>query len=144
LSSTSQRNYYKRPDAKKVVEAPHRHDEFARRHSSYISANAYSNEEDTEGEFEGIGVSIQLNDAKILEVVNRYRIAHRGSRHPLGDVIYKIDGVSTKGMSIVDAAQRIKGPGGTMVHLSIIRHDPDKQEPEIPELDIKRGKSSPH
>ncbi|HOE67374.1 MAG TPA: S41 family peptidase [Candidatus Hydrogenedentes bacterium] len=138
------RNYVKEPDTQKVVEGAligmlNSLDD----HSSYISADMLKQmREDTEGEFEGIGVSIHLDDAKNLEVLQPILgspAAEAGIRS--GDIIYKIDGVSTKGIGVAEAAQRIKGPGGTMVHLTIIRHFEDPQkEPEILELDIKRGK----
>ncbi|HOS01883.1 MAG TPA: peptidase S41, partial [Candidatus Hydrogenedentes bacterium] len=59
------RNYVKEPDTQKVVEGAligmlNSLDE----HSSYIAADMLNQmREDTEGEFEGIGVSIHLDDA---------------------------------------------------------------------------------
>lgn len=112
------------------------------KNSSYVPApNLKAMQEDTSGEFEGIGVHIQQNDEGnivILRPIAGAPAAAAGLRS--GDVIMAIDGVSAEGMDPSAAARRIKGPRGQIVHLSIVRANAETETFEEMEFDIKRGK----
>ncbi len=114
-------------------------------HSSYVSAEYFKEmSEDTEGQFDGIGVTIRVDEEnkliEVMEVIPGSPSAEVGLH--AHDLILKVDGVTTKGMTSADAAKRIRGPRGTSVHLSIVRTFPDSpdKEPETLEFDIKRDK----
>jgi carboxyl-terminal processing protease len=110
-------------------------------HSSYLPPEAYQMmSEETRGEFEGIGISIHLNDEKAVTVFQPIAgsPAAKAGLIP-ADVILKVNDVSTKGMGLDQARDLIRGPGGTSVHLTILRRDEDAGEAEILEFDIKRG-----
>ncbi|MBI4559310.1 MAG: S41 family peptidase [Candidatus Hydrogenedentes bacterium] len=137
------KNYVEEPDLDKVVEGAlvgmmNRLD----KHSAYISALDYRQlQDDTQGEFDGIGVTIKLDDDQnivIMQPLEGSPAAKAGVQQ--GDLIYKIDGTTTTGMSLADAANRIKGPRGTTVHLTLVRRHNGDQQAEIVELDIKRDK----
>ncbi len=76
----------------------------------------------TEGKFIGVGIQIQLNDALDLKVVTPLdgTPAQRAGIRP-GDLIRKIDGESTLGISLPQAVDRITGKPGTPVVLTIER-----------------------
>jgi len=112
-------------------------------HSSYISAEALRElTEDTEGQFDGIGVKIQMDDQDRIIVFQPLpdSPAVKAGIRAL-DRILAIDGVSSEGMTLPDAAKLIRGPRGTMVRLTVERgYDDENGESEIEEIDVKRGK----
>ncbi len=76
----------------------------------------------TEGTFKGVGVQITLNEALEIKVVTPLEgtpAARAGIR--AGDLIRKVDGDSTLGMSLNQAVERITGPAGTPVTVTIER-----------------------
>lgn len=76
----------------------------------------------TEGTFKGVGVQITLNDALEIKVVTPLEgtpAARAGIR--AGDIIRKVNGDSTLGMSLNQAVERITGPPGTDVNITIER-----------------------
>lgn len=112
------------------------------RNSSYIPpAGLQEMKEDTQGEFEGIGVRIQLNqetgDIVIVQPIPGAPAATAGLR--TGDLIHEIDGVSAVGMSTEEVARRIKGPRGEIVHIAILRTNVETGEEDVLEFDVKRG-----
>ena len=112
-------------------------------HSSYIPAKALQfMTEETDGSFEGIGVTIQLNEEGQVSVAQPIPGAPATKAGIMaGDIIHKIDDVTTKGMSLDEARDLIRGPRGTTVRLTILRRD---EEGEFilppPVIEIKRGK----
>lgn len=112
------------------------------RHSSFITAeDLKAMQEDTKGEFEGIGVSIKLGDKEEIIVFTPITNspAQQAGLRPF-DVIIKIDDISTEGMSLSDAADKIRGPRGTSVKLTVARKVEGKSEPETLEFSVKRDK----
>ncbi len=85
-------------------------------------------EEITKGEFSGVGIEIGLRGKeKELTVISpmsdtpAYRIGVKS-----GDIIIAVDGKSTKGFTISDAAKHIRGEEGTEVTLTISRRGYDR------------------
>lgn len=95
-------------------------------YSTYMSPEefeAYINQ--SEGNFVGIGVTIEKSGDGI-RIVGVYRgtpAEKAGLR--IDDIIVSVDGASTAGMSIEQAASKIKGEEGTVVKLGVVR---DSQE----------------
>ncbi len=112
-------------------------------HSSYIPPDIYKElTDETQGEFDGIGVTIQLDENGNIMVFQPLEgsPAAKAGVHA-NDRIVRIDGVSTKGMSLAEAAQLIKGPRGTVVKLTVLRLATEENtENEVLDIDIKRGK----
>lgn len=78
-------------------------------------------EEDLSGEFTGVGMEIAIKD-EILTVVAPLKgtpAEHAGIKP--GDLVLAINGVSTKGMDITTAVNRIRGPKGSEVILKMHR-----------------------
>lgn len=78
-------------------------------------------EEDLSGEFSGVGMEIAVRDG-VLTVVAPLKgtPAERAGIKP-GDLVLEINGVSSKGMDITTAVNRIRGPKGSEVILKILR-----------------------
>ena len=119
------------------------------KHCSYLPPKAFQSlTEDTQGEFDGIGVHIKLDDNKNLVILQPIPGSPAADAGILpGDFISEIDGTSTRGMSTSKAADLIKGPRGETVHLVIVRFPKDDGDestsmgdPQKLEFDIKRGK----
>ncbi len=124
------------------------------RNSSFIPAEGYqSMREDTEGEFDGIGVMIGFNDeghVVVRQPVPGAPAAKAGLR--AGDYIEGVDGVplvdiisasATQNQALGAVSSRIKGPRGTNVGITVSRaidEDDDASEREELEFDVKRGK----
>lgn len=77
--------------------------------------------EDISGNFSGIGMEVGIKD-KMITVISPLpdTPAEKAGLLP-GDLVVKINGESTEGMSIDDAVNRIRGEKGTNVTLSIYR-----------------------
>ncbi len=112
------------------------------RHSSYVSAEMLQNmREDHQGEFEGIGISIEQDDEQNIRVVQPIA-GSPASRKDVraGDIIVEINGENAHGMSLSEAAQEIRGPEGTTVELKLLRRPENGGTAEVLDLEIERGK----
>ena len=138
------KDYYEVPDLDKVVEGALQGMMMSLdRHSAFLSEEALKEmQEDTEGEFEGIGVVIRMDEEGhivVFQPLPESPAARVGVQ--AFDRIVKIDGKSTEGITLHQAAKLIKGPRGTTVRLTVERgHKDPETEIEVLELDVKRGK----
>lgn len=93
-------------------------------HSSFMPPEAFDDlQDDTKGEFSGIGIVITMKDG-ILTVVSPIEgtPAYEAGIFA-GDIIVKIDGESTKGMALWEAVSKMRGPRHEEVEITIIRED---------------------
>jgi carboxyl-terminal processing protease len=91
-------------------------------HSSFMTPEVYKEmQTETRGSFGGIGFEITIRD-KVLTVVAPIEDtpAYRAGIQS-GDQILRINGKSTKGMSLLDAVKLMRGPEGTQVTITIMR-----------------------
>jgi carboxyl-terminal processing protease len=73
------------------------------------------------GKLTGIGAKLRMEDGVLwADVVFAKTPAERGGLQ-VEDAIFRVDGVSTLGMSLRQAVERIRGPKGSNVVLSVIR-----------------------
>ncbi|MGW8286619.1 MAG: S41 family peptidase [Desulfobulbales bacterium] len=91
-------------------------------HSSYLKADDFKElQVETKGSFSGIGIEITLKD-DILTVVSPIEDTPAFEAGiEAGDRIIKIEGESTKDMSLVEAVKKLRGPKGSEVSISILR-----------------------
>ena len=102
-------------------------------HTRYLPpAQEEAARENMEGEFSGIGVLVEMVDDQIT-IVSPFEgsPAEAAGLNP-GDVLLEADGVSLEDASLSDAADLIRGPAGTTVHLVVSRNG------EIFEVDVER------
>src|SRR6266852_826054 len=91
-------------------------------HSSFFDARAYSNlREDQRGRYYGVGMTIvpKENFTYVLAPMMGSPAMRAGIRP--GDVILSVDGKSTEGLSSSEVADMLKGPKGTVVHITMRR-----------------------
>lgn len=78
------------------------------------------------GEFEGIGAEIAIRDDRLVVVAPLKGAPAELAGINAGDMIYKIDGEPTFGISAEEAVTKIRGPKGEKVTLTVIRKGEDK------------------
>jgi carboxyl-terminal processing protease len=91
-------------------------------HSNYMAPEMYKEmQTETRGTFGGIGFEITIRD-KVLTVVAPIEDTP-ASRAGIqsGDMILRIDGKSTKDMTLMEAVKLMRGPQGTQVTITVMR-----------------------
>ena len=123
-----QNNYYKGPlDPRDLVEGATRGmvrasgDDY----TEWVDATgARMSRERLEGEFEGIGANVDLNDDGVIRIV---RPLPESPAEEAGlqrnDLVIAVDGVPTKGKSLEAVVRTVRGPAGTTVVLTIQREN---------------------
>jgi carboxyl-terminal processing protease len=91
-------------------------------------------DEDVTGEFSGIGIEIGIKEEVLTVIAPLDGTPAQKSGLKSGDIIVKIDGKDSSGMSINDAVSKIRGTKDTTVKLTIL----PKGSSEFKELEIKR------
>ncbi len=91
-------------------------------HSSFLKPDLYKElQVETKGSFGGLGIEITIRDG-VLTIVSPIEDtpAFRAGLE-VGDRILKIDGASTKDLSLFEAVKRMRGKKGTKIVLTIFR-----------------------
>ncbi len=92
--------------------------------------------DDLAGTFEGIGAEIGIKDDILTIVAPLPEMPAEKAGLMAGDKVFLINGESTMGISIDEAVNKIRGPKGTEVVLSIAREGKDG----LTDFTIERGK----
>jgi len=98
------------------------------RHSQFLDPGAYAEMQvETKGEFGGVGLEITLAKDGVLTVIAPMddTPAAKAGLAPQ-DKIVKIDGESTRGISLQEAVMRLRGRVGSKVSLTIFRETGDQ------------------
>lgn len=104
-------------------------------HSTYLDADKNKKmQERNRGNFDGIGISFAIVDGNLtvispIEGTPSWRLGLRP-----GDIIAKIDGVSARGIKEDEVFDKLRGPRGSSVHITLVREG----EKEPLEYDIVR------
>jgi carboxyl-terminal processing protease len=130
-------DYVEKPDEGKLIEAaingmlssldPH---------TSYMDSDAYREmQRSTKGEFGGLGIEVTEEDGliKVVSPIDDTPAQKAGLMS--GDIIAAIDGVSTQGLTLDQAVDKMRGPISSAVTLKIAR-GPKK---ELKEYKITRA-----
>jgi len=106
-------------------------------HSGYLGPDFYQElQVETSGEFGGLGIEITLKDNLLVVVAPIEGSPAEAKGVRAGDAIIKIDGKFTKDLSLVDAVQKMRGPKGAAIKISVVR----KGNPDLIHFTIVRDK----
>src|SRR5579863_5569849 len=96
-------------------------------HSSYMDSKAYNDMQiTTKGEFGGVGIEVTQEDGliKVISPIDGTPAAKAGIKS--GDRIAGIDGTSIAGLPLNDAIDKMRGPEGSKIVLTILREGEKK------------------
>ncbi len=100
-------------------------------YSEFMTPQDYKQfQESMAGKFSGVGIYITIKDGVLTVIAPLSGTPAEKAGIRAGDQILKIDGVSTKGITLSQASVKIRGKPGTTVNL-YVRH-PDGTEENIP------------
>ncbi len=91
-------------------------------HSSYMDAKSYADMQvQTHGEYGGLGLEVTMEDGlvKVVSPIDDTPAAKAGIK--TGDYISQIDGQSIVGGELDDAVEKMRGPEGSKITLTILR-----------------------
>lgn len=97
------------------------------RHSQFLRPDEYEEMRvDTQGQFGGLGVEIGIKEGllTVIAPIDDTPAAAAGLKP--GDRIVKIDGQFTRGISLHESVQKLRGRPGTKVVLTILREPEDQ------------------
>jgi carboxyl-terminal processing protease len=105
--------------------------------SQFLKENVYKRlKDDTEGEFGGIGIRLEIKDGWPIVVTPLPDTpAYRAKIYP-GDRIIKIEGESTENKSSEEIVDKLRGKPGTKVKITIAR-EPEKKDDEWKIFDVE-------
>jgi carboxyl-terminal processing protease len=101
-------------------------------HSSYMDAKAFADMQiQTKGSFGGVGIEVTMENGliKVISPIDNTPAAKAGIK--AGDYIASINGESIQGLNLNDAIDRMRGPAGSKVTLTVLRPN-DKTAPKKP------------
>ncbi|HEY8020902.1 MAG TPA: S41 family peptidase [Thermoanaerobaculia bacterium] len=113
-------------------------------HTSFLPPEAYTGmREKQQTSFYGLGILVGLRDGQltVISPLEGSPAARQGVQ--AGDVISTIEGEATETLSLDEAVQKLKGPKGTQVKITIVRRGLDKplalaiQRAEIPQTTVR-------
>ncbi|MTH76687.1 S41 family peptidase [Paracoccus aestuariivivens] len=97
-------------------------------HSSFLSAKDYEDmQTTTRGSFGGLGIEVGQEDGlvKVISPIDDTPAAEAGVKS--GDFITHVNGESLMGLSLDDAVEKMRGPVGSEIKITILRQG--EQEP---------------
>ncbi len=91
-------------------------------HSSYMEPVEYSDvQEDTTGQFGGLGIEVQMEEGviKVVSPIDETPAAKAGIL--AGDFIVELDGTQIQGLTLDQAVEKMRGPVGTKIKVTVVR-----------------------
>lgn len=91
-------------------------------HSAYLEPEDFQElQESTSGEFGGLGIEVGQEDGllKVISPIDDTPAARAGIE--AGDLILRIDGQPTKGWSLMEAVDKLRGKPGSQIELTLVR-----------------------
>ena len=97
-------------------------------HSSFLNAkDADEMRTQTRGEFGGLGIEVTLDrDSELVKVITPIDDTPASRAGVLaGDLISEIDGEPVRGLSLTQAVEKMRGPVGSSIDLTVLREGAD-------------------
>lgn len=92
------------------------------RHTHYLDVQTRKQEQQSiAGSYEGIGASVQMEEGILTVVAPIVGSPAEAAGIRPGDKIIAIDGASAQGLNLSDAVDKVKGPRGSKVTLTVMR-----------------------
>ncbi|MGE0762849.1 MAG: S41 family peptidase [Bdellovibrionales bacterium] len=112
-------------------------------HTNFLPPDIFKEfESETTGEFGGLGIEITVQKG-VLTVISPIEDTPAWKAGiKAGDKVVEIDGESTKGMSLAEAAQKMKGKNGTKIRLGIFREGFEKPQQFVIARGVVKVKSA--
>jgi carboxyl-terminal processing protease len=91
-------------------------------HSSYMDAKAFADmNTQTRGEFGGLGIEVTMEDGyiKVVSPMDGTPADNAGIKS--GDFITAVDGVSVQGLTLDNAVEKMRGPIGSEIVITVVR-----------------------
>lgn len=96
-------------------------------HSSYLDASSFDDlQVHTTGEFGGLGIEVGIEEGFITVVSPIDDTPAQRAGIEAGDIILKIGDTALKGLSLSDAVEKMRGPKGSTIVLTILREGVDQ------------------
>ena len=96
-------------------------------HSAFLTPDMFKEMQvETKGEFGGLGIEITIRKGKLTVVSPIEGTPAYMAGVKAGDIIVKIDGESTEGITLMEAVKKLRGPKGTKVTITIMREGLEK------------------
>lgn len=96
-------------------------------HSGYLPPADYDEmREDTSGEFGGLGIEVTMEEGivKVISPIDDTPAARAGIL--ANDYIVEIDGQAIQGLTLDEAVEKMRGPVGTSIKITVAREGVDK------------------
>lgn len=91
-------------------------------HSAYMTPDMYKEiQVETKGEFGGVGIQIGIKDNRLAVIAPIEGTPAQKAGIKAGDFITKVNDEATKDLTLMDAVQKMRGPKGSKVTLTIQR-----------------------
>src|SRR5436309_8325103 len=91
-------------------------------HSAYMTPEMFKEiQVETKGEFGGVGIQIGIKENRLAVIASMEGTPAQRAGVRAGDFIIKVNDETTKDLTLMDAVQRMRGPKGTKVNLTIQR-----------------------
>jgi carboxyl-terminal processing protease len=91
-------------------------------HSGYLPPADYDEmRQDTSGEFGGLGIEVTMEEGvvKVISPIDETPAARAGIM--ANDLIVQLDGVAIQGLTLDDAVNKMRGPVGTEITVTVVR-----------------------
>jgi len=91
-------------------------------HSSYMTPDMYKEMQvETKGEFGGLGIQIGIKENRLTVIAPIEDTPAFAAGIQAGDIIAKVDETPTKDLTLMEAVQKMRGPKGTTITLTVVR-----------------------
>lgn len=98
-------------------------------HSAFLPPEIFKEmKSDTSGKFGGVGIEVGMKDGNVVVIAPMEDTPAWKAGVKPGDKITRIEGESTKGMSLVEAVAKMRGKKGTKLKLSIAPVNSEKSK----------------